>query len=154
MKKCIALILSLILCFIFTACSQSGVDVSTDTYSIDEVSEAKVKLSNAYDTYCNKQLGFALNRDIDYATLSSDGYTLEISTQPSGLSFYVTEDEGLIMGAIEDINDYLGLPSSLMSKIENTRAIDGMMSQTSGVYEITWNYNPDNGLTVIYEINK
>ena len=85
--------------------------------------------------------------------MSTDGCTLQIDTKPDNLSFYINEDAGLIFEAINDINNYLGLPSSLMAKIENTRAIDGMMTEKSGLYIITWNYHPDDGLEIIYEVN-
>ena len=157
MKKGIIFLLIMLVVLSLCACGQSDFEVQENqsaTSSVDEVANAKGNLKKAYELYGNQDLGFALNRDLEYATLSTDGCTLQIDTKPDNLSFYINEDEGLIFDAINDINNYLGLPSSLMPKIENTRAIDGMMTEKSGLYIITWNYHPDDGLEIIYEVNQ
>ena len=77
--------------------------------------------------------------------------SLTIDTNPEDSSYYVYEDDALY--AIVAINDYLGLPSSLIDKMSSTRALDGIQTQDCGEYTVTWNYHPDNGMKVIYEVN-
>jgi hypothetical protein len=45
--------------------------------------------------------------------------------------------------------DELDAPQSLVSRMESTRALDGMQSATWSSYEVTWTYHPDDGLDLI-----
>lgn len=45
----------------------------------------------------------------------------------------------------------LDVSSSVVSKMDNTRALDGQQSASWGDYEITWSYHPDSGLDAIIE---
>ena len=44
-----------------------------------------------------------------------------------------------------------GGPSSIGSKIQTTKGIDGRQSDTYGNLEVSWTYDPDHGLQVIFE---
>ena len=115
---------------------------NTKTETKDPVAAAKAKLSEAYTTCCK-------GADKRYASRSSDGMSLTIDTKPDNKSY---SGEADACDAIVAINKYLGLPSSLNDKMESTRALDGMQTQDCGSYTVTWNYHPDNGLKVIYEV--
>lgn len=43
----------------------------------------------------------------------------------------------------------LETPESTVTKMSNTRALDGMQSDTDENFEYTWTYHPDDGLDVI-----
>lgn len=45
----------------------------------------------------------------------------------------------------------LDVSSSVVSQMDNTRALDGRQSASWGGYEITWSYHPDSGLEAIIE---
>lgn len=45
--------------------------------------------------------------------------------------------------------DELETPQSVISKMNRTRALDGMQSATWGDFEASWTYHPDDGLDLI-----
>ena len=45
----------------------------------------------------------------------------------------------------------LGIPDSAVSRMQNTRALDGNQSAQWGDFSATWGYHPDSGLDVIVE---
>lgn len=47
--------------------------------------------------------------------------------------------------------DYLDAPSSVRSKMNSTRALDGMQTASWSGYLATWTYHPDNGMKLILE---
>ena len=141
MKKVLCLLLALVMCLSLVACG--GNSSKEAEVTVDPVEEAKSKLSEAYETCCGGD-------DTDYASLGCDGKSLTIDTKPDD-RYYSGEDDAL--SAIFAINAFLGLPSSLIDKMSSTRALDGMQSQDCGDYTVTWNYHPDNGMKVIYEVN-
>ena len=100
-----------------------------------------------YDAYQNCCKGSKTG----YASIGSDRLSLTVDTNPNDSSYNSYESDAI--DAIIAINSYLSLPSSLIDKMESTRALDGMQTQNCGTYSVTWNYHPDNGLKVIYEVN-
>jgi hypothetical protein len=52
---------------------------------------------------------------------------------------------------------HLGMPESIGLKVDHTRALDGVQSDTwedpddGADYEVTWSYHPDSGLFLIVE---
>lgn len=51
------------------------------------------------------------------------------------------------------INGKLGTPSGTVSKMLNTRPIDGMQTDAWDKYRVTWSYSSDDGLSIVYETN-
>lgn len=144
MKKLLCLALVVILCMAFVACNSNSNNTTTQTSSVVDVTkERKDKLSDAYDSFCDSTK--------DYAKLASDGLSLVIDSNPDDRSYYQHSSDAI--AAIVNVNDYLGLPESVNDKMESTRALDGMQTQDCGDYTVSWNYHPDNGLKVIYEVN-
>lgn len=45
----------------------------------------------------------------------------------------------------------LGAPDSVFTKMTQTRALDGLVSESWGHWEASWTYHPDNGLDVLIE---
>lgn len=45
----------------------------------------------------------------------------------------------------------IGAPSSFEFKLENTRALDGTLSEKWGNFQATWTYHPSQGLNIIFE---
>ncbi len=106
---------------------------------------AKTKLEEAYNICCK-------GSKTGYAKLGYDKMSLTIDTNPDD-SEYSNSYEKDAIAAIQAINLYLGLPASLLEKMSSTRALDGTQTQNCGTYTATWNYHPDKGLKVIYEVN-
>lgn len=140
-----------VLCLVFallaisSLCACSGNSEPTEAPTLNPVELEQPKLEEAYNTCCD---GF---KDT-YAKLGYDKKSLTIDTNPKD-SKYSNIYEDNAIAAIQKINLHLGLPSSLLEKMSNTRALDGTQSQNCGTYTVTWNYHPDSGLKVIYEIN-
>ena len=95
-----------------------------------------------YNKYCNST----------WASYGSDGSYLSIDTNP-----YDWDDDGLAYVeayyAIEDINNALGLPSSLMNDMGETTGADGKQTETFGDITVSWKYHPDKGLEVTYKVS-
>lgn len=54
--------------------------------------------------------------------------------------------------SVECVLDILKAPSVVLSKMQETRALDGRQSDTWDEFEASWTYHPDQGLDVIIEI--
>ena len=149
MKKIISVLLILVMAMSMVACNSTDADKTTETTiatkaTISPIEEAKSLLQSAYDTCCTGK------GKTEYAKLGYDKMSLVIDTKPDN-GYFAYEDDAV--SAIVMINTYLVLPSSLTEKMSSTRALDGTQSQNCGKYTVTWNYHPDNGLKVIYEVN-
>lgn len=149
MKKLLVMLLAAVACASIVACKSSkpteAVPETEPEEIVDPVEEAKEKLAEAYESHCDDNIK---SRN---ATLGSDKMSLIIDTDYYNRGWDSYEDEA--MAAIRAVNTYLGIPSSVLQKMSSTRALDGMQSQNCGAYTVTWNYHPDNGLQVIYEVN-
>jgi hypothetical protein len=58
--------------------------------------------------------------------------------------------------SIDEIVLTLGLldtPSSVVTRMSSTRALDGMQDATWGDYAASWTYHPDNGLDIIVTVD-
>ena len=143
MKRIISVLLMLVMAMSIVACNSTETDKTPET-TVSPIEEAKTKLQEAYDTCCTG------SGKSQYARLGYDEMSLVIDTKPDD-SYFRYEDDAL--SAIVRVNTYLGLPSSLTEKMSSTRALDGTQTQNCGKYTVTWNYHPDNGLKVIYEVN-
>lgn len=91
-----------------------------------------------YDEYCES----------DFANVASDGSYLTIDTNPDNIDDYTNYTAYY---TIMSVNEALGLPESLMEKMNRTRAMDGTQSEEFEDIEVSWTYHPDNGLCVTYE---
>ena len=138
------LCLMLVLLTIGTMCACGGNSEPTEAPTENPVELAKAKLEEAYNTCC-------IGSKTEYAKLGYDKMSLTIDTSPNDTKYSKYEDDAI--AAIQGINLYLGLPASLLEKMSSTRALDGTQTQNCGAYTATWNYHPDNGLKVIYEVN-
>ena len=85
----------------------------------------------------------------EYSHISDDGSCLMVDTNPEDIT-----DEYAQEGAddVLSINEYLGLPDSLESKMGNTCGLDGTQTATYDDVEISWSYNPDDGFEVVYSM--
>lgn len=110
----------------------------TDTCSIT-VSPAGPDLEALYNEYCTSS----------FATVASDGSYLSIDTNPNDKEDYFDMDA---YEAIVAVNEALGLPESLLNRMNQTRSIDGVQSYSTDELEISWTYHPDNGMQVNYSL--
>lgn len=59
------------------------------------------------------------------------------------------ESSGLKLDRIVCVLDHVEMPDHVMSRIEGTRALDGVQDAEWGDLTMTWSYHPDDGLDVI-----
>jgi hypothetical protein len=84
---------------------------------------------------------------------------LRLSSPKHGLDVLGESDETFAsltvfssyMPALERLLDELGFPASTMSRIGNTRALDGTLEAKGEKAIATWTYHPDNGLNIVIE---
>ncbi len=143
----VALILTIILTAVYINLPDTS--YSDDDYSYDynydydsdyDFNLFSNKLEDAYDLYC----------DYSYADIAYDGSYLSIDTNPYDIDDEFDSDA---WEAIQDVNDYLGIPDSTEALMKTTRALDGRQEKTHGDVTISWTYHPDSGLEVIYTLN-
>ena len=96
-------------------------------------------LKEAYEKQCESS----------WATLSGDGTSLSVDTNPFNLDKYTDRDA---LKAIPEINKALGLPDSIYDRMGSTTAMQGVQSVDFGNLHVSWSYHPDNGMEVIYEL--
>ena len=142
-KKILCLMLAVLAVCSLCACGGNSKPAEVPTENPVEL--AKAKIEEAYNTCCK-------GSKTGYAKLGYDKMSLTIDTNPND-SKYSNSYEKDAIAAIQAINLYLGLPASLLEKMSSTRALDGTQTQNCGTYTATWNYHPDKGLKVIYEVN-
>lgn len=82
-----------------------------------------------------------------YAQVATDGSYLEIDTNKYDRDGYIDSDA---MDMVKDVNRILGLPDSVLKRMEQTRALDGTQSFAKKGLTVRWTYHPDKGLEVIY----
>ena len=111
-----------------------------DTCSV-VVAPAGPDLQAIYNEYCTST----------FASIASDGSYLFIDTNPSDKDEYTDYDAYL---AIMAVNEALGLPESVLNKMNQTRSMDGIQSYSASELDIDWTYHPDRGLEVNYTIKK
>ncbi|MCW2533307.1 MAG: hypothetical protein JWP62_2877 [Blastococcus sp.] len=58
----------------------------------------------------------------------------------------------LTFTSVACVLDELGIPDSVMSKMDSTRSIDGRQTEDWDGIEANWTYHPDDGLDVILEL--
>lgn len=110
----------------------------TDTCEV-AVLPAGPDLQAIYNDYCTST----------FASIASDGSYLSVDTNPSDKDDYMDYEVYL---AIVSINEALGLPESVLNRMNQTRSMDGIQSYSTDELEITWTYHPDKGLEVNYSL--
>lgn len=84
----------------------------------------------------------------EWVSVSNDGKSLIIDTNPGDIEDYYEPDA---LSAIRKIHSTLGLPDSLITKMTQTRVIDGRQSESYDNITVSWTYHPNLGLEIIYE---
>jgi hypothetical protein len=99
--------------------------------------------------------------DDDSMSLTEIASTIDsphIEVADDGASLLIDGDGEESSGAsLDDIVLTLGLldtPSSVVTRMSSTRALDGMQDATWGDYTASWTYHPDNGLDIIVTVEK
>ncbi len=86
-----------------------------------------------------------------WCTMDTDGNYMIIDTNPYDIDGHFDSDANK---AIKEINEKLEFSSSVYKKMGQTRSLDGRQTESNGKYQVSWIYHPDNGLEVMYEVNK
>lgn len=111
------------------------------TTQLSEAEKRAIKLAKAYDDYCS----------MGWSTLASDGSCLTVDTNPDDKDEYIEMDAYY---AVEKINKDLGFPESVYERMNTTSALDGRQEYDIEEYTVSWKYHPDNGMEIIYEVNR
>lgn len=120
---------------IITITTKNG---KTDTCAV-VITSAGPDLQMIYNDYCTSA----------FASIASDGSYLTIDTNPKDKDDYFDYEA---YSAIMSINEALGLPDSVLNRMDQTRSMDGIQSYSTDEIEITWTYHPDNGIEVNYSL--
>ena len=54
--------------------------------------------------------------------------------------------------AIKELNEALGLPESVNNKMDKTRSMDGIQTESGDGFEVSWTYHPNKGMEVTYSL--
>lgn len=84
-------------------------------------------------------------------TLQDDGRSLSVR------GYGQDNEPSLQVGSIEStlcVLDALDAPSSVLSRMETTRALDGTQEATAGGMVYRWSYHPDSGMNFIVELQE
>ena len=100
---------------------------------------------------------FGKKTPANYFSISSDGKTMKIDSNPTEKDSddftwtdYTTMLEASDM--VKEVNEKLGFSSGLIERMNSTTALQGMLSQETEHYSVSWTYHPNHGLEVFYEI--
>jgi hypothetical protein len=102
------------------------------------------------ETEVGRRLAAGLEFILHNVELQDEGHTLTIDGE-GGYRATLGGGELASQDIAFQILDELGAPDAVWAKIENTRALDGMQTETWVQFTATWTYHPDNGLDVIIE---
>lgn len=123
-------------CAIFASnFTESGKTKKTSILKINDVDLGKV-----YEEYC----------DSEFAEIGDDSSYIKITCNYEEQTVYVFESS---LKAIKKVNEALGLPAAVYTRMEETRAIDGKQSESHDFVNVSWWYDGNNGMTVLYEKN-
>ena len=120
---------------VITVSTKNG---KTDTCEIT-VEKAGPDLEALYNEYCESS----------FAKVASDCSYLYVDTNPSD------EDDKLDYAAylaIKELNEALGLPESVNNKMDKTRSMDGIQTESGDGFEVSWTYHPNKGMEVTYSL--
>lgn len=79
-----------------------------------------------------------------WATLGDGGRTLTLDTDGK------KDFEGAQWSDVECVRRATGMPDSVVTDIEETRALDGRQEASWGVFTASWRYHPDPGLKITF----
>jgi len=140
-KRVLVIMMTVVLMVILCSCKNT-VDILTNQYV------------DFHKVYAECEL------DSSYATVASDGSYLKIAAEKpdddlkySDSSKYIAKAEILVnaLSVYENINRNLGLPESLDEKIGHTSGLDGKQTEEYDKVKVTWSYNANSGLMILYE---
>jgi hypothetical protein len=84
-------------------------------------------------------------REAPYVEVGDDGRTLTIDGDGE-------EGLGMSYEATAELLDALGAPDAIVSRMGQTRALDGTQEGSWEGYEATWTFHPDAGLDIVIEL--
>jgi len=102
------------------------------TDSIGSIGKSKLQaaLESCADTYSG------------HIEVLDDGKTLSIDGKGE-------EHQGATFTEIDCVLSAIPVPSYVTSRMDQTRALDGMQREKFDTYDISWSYHPDNGLDIV-----
>lgn len=133
MKKIVSVIMTTVVLMVILCSCKNTVDVLTNQY----VDFNKV--------YAECEL------DSSYATVASDGSYLKIEGYYGDRTSKELKTVLDASKAYPIVNRQLGLPESLDEKIGHTSGLDGKQTEEYDNVKVTWSYNANNGIMILYE---
>lgn len=83
-----------------------------------------------------------------YCEVAEDGSYLTIDPNLSDTDGYFNDEA---FEAVKATNEKLGLPDSVLEKMESTSGLDGVQTAEHNGIIVSWSYHPNYGLEVMYE---
>jgi len=98
---------------------------------------------------------------VTFGQLIPDGRHLSPRDPPDTLEVRSPDESAIQVGGINDplalhgcVLGVLEAPPGVMERMNQTRAIDGTLSETWPGYVVTWTYHPDQGLVAVFSYDK
>ena len=90
----------------------------------------------------------------NYIKLDSDPLNLDFDDATYDELIAWENNDHLFTEKAEEINAALGFPYVIVERFGTTAKADGRQTESNDKYTVSWTYNPDLGVEVIYEIKK
>jgi hypothetical protein len=133
------------LTLVLVACGGGNIEESATTV-VDSTTSSILSTTTTTKVYDLEELLCGATPSPPHAECSGDASYASISLPPTAIQF------GLTDRIINVLIGTLGFPASLRAKIENTRALDGTLTDESlNGYSASWTYHPDDGLSLVVE---
>ena len=91
---------------------------------------------------------FAEYKSMTWCSIASDGSYMKVDTNPNDEDNFT---DFVSYMAIYGINSKLGFSEALIEKMNQTRSMDGRLTDANDKVAVSWTYHPDQGLEILYE---
>ena len=154
MKK--TLVCIMIFCLLFSLCACGN---KTEKI-VSQPEKAEIDFQNVLDEvkkeYEDDFSKYAKEAGYDLATIDDvGGYYVSKDSKSmmfeSGTNYVQAFIRAYRIKLLSTVFEKLDISSATLAKITNTRAIDGTQTDENDKVKLTWNYHPDNGLSIVFE---
>jgi hypothetical protein len=105
-------------------------------------SQVTEMLGNIGETTLQTAMKSCADKYSGYIDVLDSGKTLSIDGEGK-------EDQGAPIEEIACVLSAIPVPSYVTSRMDQTRAVDGVQREEFASFDISWSYHPDNGLDIV-----